>query len=88
MVELRVGAASGAARSYDLGILRDIPTPNFEKLKSAELDSLVEEMVMLTQRMNAVEETSIYFWLPILLKFCSNSLRECFKSWESNNVKS
>jgi hypothetical protein len=46
LVELRVGAASGAARSYDLGILRDIPVPEPHYFQEPKLSRLLLKLAL------------------------------------------
>ena len=64
LMESRVGAAGGAARSYDLGILRETPVPQSTIASDAGLPELAQEGVDCTADLASMEETDISFVSP------------------------
>lgn len=65
IIELKVGAADAAARSYDLHILRDAPVPSPLKKVLDGIISNVEKALDITQSIASRDEMSRLYLLPI-----------------------
>lgn len=71
LIEVRVGAAGGAARSYDLGILRSLPMPHRQGNLIRTLSQLAKQAVTISQELTIDQENNIYF---SLLPYIQNGL--------------
>ena len=83
IIELKVGAADAAARSYDLHILRDAPVPAPRKDIQLKIESYVREALNLTQASDKTDETCHTFSLPCLARHRVTSLSEASLALEA-----
>jgi hypothetical protein len=76
LVELKLGAAEVAARSYDVGIIQNTPIPIHFSEAQNELAELAGEAYNLTQQTSLGDETTHIFCLPDLLSLPGATLVE------------
>jgi hypothetical protein len=82
-IDLKVGAADAAARSYDLNILRDAPVPLPGGDVRQRIEHHVRDALDLAQSPDAFDETSHAFSLPSLLRHPHDSLLEASLALEA-----
>jgi hypothetical protein len=73
---LQLGAATLAARSYEVGLLQHTPIPNLSDKVQKELADLALLVFNLVRNSFCMDETNHFFGLPSLLYTQSDSLRK------------
>jgi hypothetical protein len=76
LMQLKVGAADAAARSYDLTIVRDAPVPRPAEATAQEIESRVSEALRLVQDSDRRDEVSTSFCLPELVRHRTGTLQD------------
>ncbi len=67
LVELRVGAADSAARSYDLDIIRKTPVPKPNTDELCSISRVIEKILHISTIVDSFTETSYSYILPIIV---------------------
>lgn len=83
LIELKVGAADAAARSYDLNILRDAPVPIPPIETQKKIEPLVQEMLHILRTFDLSDELAQAFQFPEFLRFRRKSLRDAHSTLQA-----
>jgi hypothetical protein len=67
-IDLQMGAADAAARSYEVGVVQRTPCPDTNSISRAKLASLARQTWSLKRSIDAVNENSHAFLLPSILR--------------------
>lgn len=86
LLDMSVGAADVAAKSYDVGIIQRLPRPKF---RSNEIEkNIIRNIISLYQQLDELNESSHLFLLPDLtVAERSKSLLEKFMLWQKRKIQ-
>ncbi len=76
LIELQLGAATEAARSYEVGIIQQTPIPSFSPKDCQYLTGLAQKAYILAREPYLSEETTHVFSLPVLMISTGSTLKE------------
>lgn len=68
--------------SYEVGVIRRTPIIDLSEEKSLRVGELSLDYVKLKRSVSSIDETSYFFYCPILLQTFGNSLIEQSRSWQ------
>ncbi len=87
LIELSLNAGDKTARSYEVGIISKIPTPNITDLKRKELINNIRQALLLKRFLDQTNEVSHAFGLPALLQISGYNLTDNMAEWERQIIK-
>lgn len=84
LVEVQLAAADAAARSYEVGLLRQTPIPDRTTESTTILANLARRAWSLKRSLDTVTQTSHAFVLPALLQVNGSSLTDRAQTWANH----
>ncbi len=82
-VSLALGAGDAAARSYEVGVLQNVPLPEGEQIIRGKLSKMAAEIHSLKRSLDTAMETSHAFITPALLQRLATTLKERLANWNA-----
>ena len=84
ITSLQLGAADVAARSYEVGLIQNVPFPILKDAKIQHMSILGELSVDSLRSLDRSTETSHVFHLPALLQVSGETLSARISSWQNH----
>jgi len=81
MIDLSVGAADAAARSYDIGIVQKLPIPFYCSKIHNELQDIIIQAIDLKRNLSKMDELSKYFIVSLKSDIKGHSISNIFQIW-------
>lgn len=81
LLSLQLGAADSAARSYEIGLVQNMPTPDLTSNEVEKLGALSFSCFNIKRALDSVNETSHVFKLPALVLQRASTLAATLELW-------